>query len=224
MSRQASISRKKIQQRRQKQKRTNLIVVGSLLVLAVGFVIWPRPEPIFVSEDRLSQNPSKGEESAKVVITEFGDFGCSACRSWYQAGILDQILLQYDGVVRLEWKDFPVITARSPKAAQAGQCAFDQDRFWEFHDGLYGQSGRSVDLSVDTLKLTANNIGLDTEVFDNCLDSGQHQATVDFDLDEALALGLPGTPGFLVNGQRVVGANPDILITAIERALANTNK
>ena len=134
---------------------------------------------------------------------------------------MDALLDRYEGLIRVEWRDFPVITSRSPKAAQAGQCAFDQNSFWEFHDALFNQPNQAVDLSENQLKSTAENLGLDMDAFNLCLDSNQHQATVDFDLKEANSMGLPGTPAFLVNGKVIVGANPDLLVEAIDLALTD---
>ena len=100
------------------------------------------------------------------------------------------------------WRDFPVITAQSPKAAEAGQCAFDQGKFWEYHDYVYEQG---TSLNVSDLKAYARQIGLDSAQFNQCLDSEQNKAKVEQSLAEAYKLGLPGTPAFIVNGQRLAG-------------------
>jgi len=187
----------------------------------IGFALyffWPRAQAPEVSAERLALTPVKGAEEAAVVLTEFGDFGCPSCRSWHAAGILEQILLQFEGQVRLEWRDFPIITRQSPKAAEAGQCAFVQGMFWEYHDNLYGQPEAIVNLSDSALKHYAAEIGLDTDTFDLCLDSGQHQQTVAVDKDLGLKNGFRGTPSFMVNGQAVVG-NPDLLVQTISAAL-----
>jgi protein-disulfide isomerase len=116
---------------------------------------------------------------------------------------MDQVRATYGDQVQFVWKDFPVITAQSPKAAEAGQCAFDQGKFWEYHDLLYEQA---YSLSVTDLKTYAAQIGLDTEKFAQCLDSGQNRAKVERSLNEALReYGFPGTPSFLVNDKKLVG-------------------
>ncbi|MBC8503603.1 MAG: thioredoxin domain-containing protein [Anaerolineales bacterium] len=155
------------------------------------------------------------------MLTEFGDFTCSACRAWHQTGIVGQLLDYYGDDLRVEWRDFPIITADSPKAAQAGQCARDQGLFWEYLDRVYSQRGSSyTNAGVEKLRIYAKDVGLDVETFNACLDSNQHQRTVEYDLDFARDLKLPGTPSFLVNGQPVIGANPQLLAQAIEAALA----
>jgi protein-disulfide isomerase len=138
-----------------------------------------------------------------VVITEYADFGCPACRAWHNAGIVEQVIAAYGDQVQFVWKDFPVITAQSPKAAEAGQCAFDQGKFWEYHDVLFENASA---LGVSNLKGYAAQIGLDSEAFNACLDSGQNRAKVEQSLNEAQReYGFPGTPSFLVNGKKLVG-------------------
>ena len=119
----------------------------------------------------------------------------------------------------MEWRDFPVITADSPKAAQAGQCAHDQGLFWEYLDRVYNEPGSSyTNAGEDNLRRFAAEVGLDINAFNTCMDNNQH--TVDYDLNAARDLRLPGTPAFLVNGKLVIGANPELIAQAIDEALA----
>jgi protein-disulfide isomerase len=193
------------QHRKDKQKRQRLIrigVIGLVLILAAGYLLWPRPQALAVSPERLNDDPSLGADDAQVTIIEYGDFGCPSCRAWHNAGILDQILATYGDQVRFVWRDFPIITAFSPEAAQAAQCAYDQGYFWEYHDLLFE---RAASLRVGDLNDYAGELGLDRAAFDQCLDSGQHRATVEVDLEDAFDRRLPGTPSFLVNEQPLAG-------------------
>jgi protein-disulfide isomerase len=104
--------------------------------------------------------------------------------------------------VRFVWRDLPIITAQSPKAAEAGQCANAQGKFWEYHDLLYA---RAPALSLSDLKSYAAELGLDTTVFNQCLDSGQSQAKVAQNQQDAVSHGIHGTPSFLVNTKVLVG-------------------
>ncbi|KAA3644031.1 MAG: hypothetical protein DWQ07_18115 [Chloroflexi bacterium] len=200
-------------------------VYGFGVVLIVSIVLFGfyragnRSPSETVTEQRLSDNPGKGASDAAVTIVEFGDFGCTACKAWYQAGILDQILLQYGDKVRLEWRDFPIITPYSPKAAEAGQCAYDQGKFWEFHDITFE---RAPALRVNDLQANAAEIGLDVDAFSQCLDSAKHQSTVDLDLQQAYGLGLRGTPSFTINGEPIIGPTPERMVALIDAALAAT--
>lgn len=201
----ASTYKHKIRQQKQRQKQLNRylsIGIAAIVVLALIVVSWPKPEAAPLSAERLEADPALGASDAPVTIIEYGDFGCSACRVWHQAGVRDQVTAEYGDRVQFVWRDFPVITAQSPKAAEAGQCAFDQGMFWEYHDYVYEQGSS---LGISDLKEYAKQIGLESKQFNNCLDSGQNKAKVDESLNQAYRLGLPGTPAFVVNGQRLAG-------------------
>ncbi|MEK6753138.1 MAG: thioredoxin domain-containing protein [Chloroflexota bacterium] len=207
MSKENRKSRKQIRHekiRAQKHKR-QWIGYGALalILFAAIYYMSARPQAQPLDETRLAFNPTIGSDSAKVVITEYADFGCPACRSWYKLGIKEQIIAEYGDDVQFVWKDFPVITAQSPKAAEAGQCALDQDKFWEYHDALFDNAPA---LGMNDLKSYAAQVGLDTEMFTQCLDSGQNRAKVEQSLSEAQReYAFPGTPSFLVNGKKLIG-------------------
>ncbi|MFP4400797.1 MAG: DsbA family protein, partial [Candidatus Woesearchaeota archaeon] len=61
---------------------------------------------------------------------------------------------------------------------------------------------------VSTFKQYAEDLGLDTEEFNSCLDSGEMADEVSMDMTDGTALGIRGTPGFIINGQLVSGAQP----------------
>jgi protein-disulfide isomerase len=209
-------------QRRANQQRQRFLLIGIFVlggIFAAAYAFLPRGAVEKVTEARLMDDPSRGEVSAPVTITEFGDFGCHACQAWHQAGILEQIKATYGDQVRIVWRDLPIITAQSPKAAEAAQCAHDQDRFWAYHDLLFAQAPR---LGVRDLKTYAGEIGLDMEQFYQCLDSGLHKDTVDRDLQDAFRRGFQGTPSFMVNGQALIGPTPERMIQMIEAILANS--
>lgn len=198
-----------------------MMILGALGLVALIYVLLPDASAPEVEAARLEDQPSLGAEDASVILVEFGDFTCSACRSWHQAGIVEDLLEMYADDLRVEWRDLPIITSDSPKAAQAGQCAHDQGFFWEYLDRVYSEPGSSyTNARVDDLRRYAAEVNLDMEAFNTCLDSNQHQRTVGYDLDAAYSLGLRGTPSFVVNGTPIIGANPDLLIEAIESALA----
>ena len=195
----------KVKQQKQQQKQLNRnLSIGIIVVVVIAFAIaaWPEPEPKPLPVSRMGSDPALGVEDAPVIIIEYGDFGCPTCRVWHNAGIRDQVLEEYPGQVLFVWRDYPVITAQSPKAAEAGQCAFDQNKFWEFHDYIYE---KGISISVSDLKAYARDIGLDGEQFDQCLDSGKNKAKVDDSFQQGIKLGFPGAPGFVVNDRKLPG-------------------
>ena len=204
---------------RKRQRFIQAGIVALVLLLAAGYFLWPRPQAQAVSADRLNDDPTLGAANAPVTIIEYGDFGCPSCRAWHNAGIPDQIMATYGDQVRFVWRDFPVITAQSPKAAEAAQCAYDQGYFWEYHNLLFEQA---TSLRAGDLKGYAARLRLDSDHFNQCLDSGQHKATVEKDLQDAYQNRFRGTPSFLVNDQPLAGPpNFQYLQTLIE---ANLNQ
>ena len=119
---------------------------------------------------------------------------------------MDQVVEEYGDQVTIVFKDFPLsFHANAQKAGEAGECAADQDMFWELHDWMFANASK---LSRETIEAQAETIGLDMEAFRLCLDEKQHQQDVQADAAEAKSLGITGTPGFLVNGRVLTGAQP----------------
>jgi protein-disulfide isomerase len=132
------------------------------------------------------------------------------------------LLDKYGGKIRFVWADFPVITVDSPKAAEAGRCAYDQDRFWEYQDYLYNNY---QGIQVAYLKFYAGRIGLNQAVFDQCLDSGVKKAEVNLDFQDAIIRSFNGTPTFLINDKAVIAgmASLDKFAAVIDPILAEAH-
>ena len=95
-------------------------------------------------------------------------------------------------------------------AAEASECAAEQEAFWPYHDRLYDhQAGENRGaFSQDNLKRFAVELGLDGQAFNACFDSGKYAAAVRADTAAGESIGVKGTPAFLVNGRPLVGALP----------------
>ena len=111
----------------------------------------------------------------------------------------------------------------SQYAAEASECAADQDAFWEYHDKLFvSQNGENRGaFNKDKLKEFAAELGLDSAEFDQCLDSGKHTAAVQEATQMAQSIGVSSTPAFLINGTPMLGAQPiEAFQQVIDKALA----
>jgi len=157
-----------------------------------------------------------GSPDAPVKIVEYADFGCPACRGMHEARTMERLMEQFGDDVSVEFRHFPVITAQSPKAAEASQCAAEQDAFWTYHDYLFEEASQG--LGVPALKQYATAVNLDSATFDQCLDTGKYEDVVEMDEMAALTAGARGTPTVLVNGQRVTPTYENIA-GAIHNAL-----
>ncbi len=107
-------------------------------------------------------------------------------------------------------------------AAEASECAAEQNAFWEYHDFLFeNQQGENQGaMSKDNLKKFAADLNLNTEQFNECLDSEKYAEIVQADTNGARQIGATSTPVFLINGQPVIGAQPyEIFQQAIDQLL-----
>jgi protein-disulfide isomerase len=95
--------------------------------------------------------------------------------------------------------------SESRRAAEASECAREQDEFWNYHALVFAnQQGEGQGAFSDRrLKAFAETLGLDTDAFNACLDSGRYAGEVRADEQLGRSLGVSGTPTVFVNGQRV---------------------
>ncbi|HEY3930294.1 MAG TPA: thioredoxin domain-containing protein [Candidatus Koribacter sp.] len=143
-----------------------------------------------------------GPADAPVTVVEFGDFQCPSC---IVAEATNQdIRKRFPKQVRFIFRNFPLTKFHpfAEKAAEAAECAAEQDKFWPMHDRMYSADG---ELAVVQLKFYAQDIGLDTAKFNSCLDSGEKASRVQEDVTDGKAAGVGATPTFYINGQQHVG-------------------
>lgn len=127
------------------------------------------------------------------------------------------------GLVRFGYQHFAFLGKESEWAAEASECAAEQDAFWAYHDLLFerwGGENRGA-FNKDNLKQFAAELGLDTSAFNACLDSGRYTSIVRAEKTAAQSLGVRGTPAFVINGRPVSGALPfEMFQQVIEAALS----
>jgi protein-disulfide isomerase len=210
------------------KKYTLLIAAGVLIVL--GFVWWSSSakkgtaslkeaantppaaeENVKAAEVSVDDDPSLGSPDAPVTIVEFSDFQCPYCSGFY-SDTFGQIKEQYidTGKVKLVYRDFPLssIHQYAEKAAEAADCANEQGKFWEYSDILFSDQADWNTVGVAKFKEYAGQLGLNTDKFNSCLDSGSMAQEIQNDFDQGRQYGVSGTPSFFVNGELITGAQP----------------
>jgi len=166
-----------------------------------------------------------GSEDAPLVIREFADYQCPACRSFFPSS--QRIRDEYveEGEVRFVFFDLP-IRSQHPNAmaaAQAARCAGRQDAYWAMHDLLFEhQPEWSPEPDpVDRFGSYADTIGIDAEALETCVRDEETRGEVEASLAFAEALGVPSTPTVVVGNVPVVGVRPwPDLEELIEQSLA----
>lgn len=170
----------------------------------------------------------KGDAQAPVTIIEFSDFQCPFCgRFATDAGHQIDEAYVNNGLVRFGYWHVAFLGPESQWAAEASECAAEQDRFWEYHDYLFEhQSGENQGaFNKDQLKTFAAVLELDTSAFDECLDSGRYTDIINTDTNQARSIGATSTPAFLINGQPVVGAQSfEVFQQVIDLKLAEAGR
>jgi protein-disulfide isomerase len=184
--------------------------------------------PVDVEEGTL---PILGNKDAKATLVLFSDFQCPFCEQFY-TDVLPQLKTDYidTGKAKLSFRHYPLsqIHPNAQKAAEASECANEQDKFWEYHNLLFENQQEWSALEADAVqtKFTeyATTLGLDGGSFSECLSSDKMAEKVKADLDAGIKAGAQGTPATFVNGMLVSGAVPFSEFKAeIENALKKDN-
>ena len=169
-------------------------------------------------EDQLRE-PVLGSSNAEIEMIEYCEFEGPFCERFF-SDTFPTIKKKYidSGKVKFVFRDFPLsFHPNSQKAAEAAQCALEQDEFWKMHDLLFENQSN---LSVSLYKQLARQIGLNTSEFNDCIDSAKYAPEVLDDFVDGQNEGVSGTPTFFINGEKIVGAQPtDVFERKIDELL-----
>ncbi len=173
-------------------------------------------------------SPALGSESAPVTIIKFGDYQCEACHHWFhntRSTVIDNYV--ETGKAKLVFMDLPFLGRDSSTAAQASYCAEDQGKYWEYHTILYTFQDGPPDsgwADRDRLNSFATTLGMDTDEFNECMDSKKYLKRVKSNYNEAVRNGVQSTPTFIiiseVSVEQFAGAQPySVFASTIESML-----
>jgi protein-disulfide isomerase len=157
-----------------------------------------------VKEITLEDSPSKGNPGAPVLLVEFADFQCPACRA--ARPLVEEALKKHDGQTRLVFKNFPLsIHQYGEKLARSARAAQQQGKFWEMYGALFDNQDRISPQVVDEL---AKGLGLDMAKFAKDLESEAVADAVSRDRKQGERLDIQSTPTLFING-RMFPSTPD---------------
>ncbi len=185
-------------------------VIGAAAVLVLGVSgagAASQAEALLEALER-GPGPSRGSVDAPVTLVEFSDFQCSYCRKFWRE-TLPRIEEKYirTGKVRFVYRHLALLGPPSVQAAVAAECAHDQGMFWPYHDRLFANAS-PLAFSKGNLKRYADEVRLDPARFGSCLIAEQPRQKVEQETAVGFAIGMTGTPGFMINGKRMIGAQP----------------
>jgi len=149
---------------------------------------------------RAPGDPVAGNPNGDVTVVEFYDVRCPYCRRMLP--VMAE-LLKADRSVRIVYKDIPVLGPASVTGARAVLAAQKQGAYLKMREALM-TGGATID--QDTLRVTAQKLGLDWPRLQRDMDDPGVQARIDANLKLARTLQIEGTPGYVIGGELLPGA------------------
>jgi len=151
----------------------------------------------------LTQDPATpviGNPDGDVVVVEFFDYRCPYCKA--VAPMIKEEVAS-DGNVRLVMKEIPILGPKSVQAARAALAAAKQGKYDAFHFALMTRPGDMSDAHIDTV---AGLVGLDIPRLRRDMESQEIEDALSRNLALAEAIGIRGTPAFIIGKTLVPGA------------------
>ena len=201
--------------KKQKKKKLGTYLLIAAAAALAGWWIFQSIIPIPPGEEKLpvdriaASDWVSGNPKAPVVIVEYSDFQCPACKKY--APITNEILKAYPDQVAVVYRHFPLkqLHLQAELAAQAAEAAGNQGKFWLMHDLLFDRQEEWADNNGAKGKFIAyaQELGLDVNQFKIDLVSKETKGHVKADYLSGLENALSSTPSFFINGELVV--NPE---------------
>jgi protein-disulfide isomerase len=154
--------------------------------------------------------PFAGNPDGDVTVVEFFDYRCGYCKR-----SLDMVmtLIKEDENLRFVFKEFPILSPESRRAAQAALASAAQGKYLEFHYALMNSRGNFEDQQIMDI---AAEVGLDVDRLASDMESAEIASYLDSQQELARALDISGTPTFIVEGTIIRGA---VEIEALRKAI-----
>ena len=146
--------------------------------------------------------PVAGNPEGAIVLVEFFDYRCGYCRRVKPT--LETLLAENDDL-RFVFKEFPILGPESTLAARAALASRAQGLYEPFHWALLGADGP---FDLDHILEVARSVGLDDERLARDMEDPAIDTLIDRNADLASALGVRGTPAFVIGDRMIRGALP----------------
>jgi protein-disulfide isomerase len=160
-------------------------------------------------------SPVAGNPDGDVTIVEFSDYQCPYCKRAHGAV---KSVVAADGKVKIVYKDLPILGEASRIAALAALASRAQGKHLAFHDALMEYSGK---IDRDKIMEIAAQVGLDVTKLQKDMEDPKLKEIIERNMALASALGVRGTPAFVVGHQFVPGA---VDADALKQLIADARK
>jgi protein-disulfide isomerase len=152
----------------------------------------------------LGDKPTRGPADAPITIIHFASFSCEHCAE--SARKIQRLTEEFPGTIRWVHRDFlNIFDELGLAAAEAGEAANAQGKFWEFHDKIYSLSG---EFSQDDLKKILADVGVDTTQYEKAHKEASYIMGIKGDIEDGVAAGVTGVPAIFINGRYISGTFP----------------
>ncbi len=153
-----------------------------------------------------------GNPQGDVTVVEYFDYNCTYCRASLPT---IAALVKADPKVRVVFRELPILSRASYDAAKVSYAAALQGKFRRFHDALYAKGP----VTAQTIAATAREAGVDMAA------AGRQAAAADAEIkrnfEVARALGMTGTPTWVIGDRVMSGALPlEDMLAAVKAARA----
>lgn len=179
-----------------------VLIVGAMIYLSDGVEMIEPPLQVGVIHPL---DNIKGVASSTVVLMEYSDFQCPACRSYYP--ILREVMAEYGDKITFVYRHFPLISIHpnAEFAARAAEAAHKQGKFWEMHDLLFEKQNEWAKVAnvAPIFESYATLLGLSVDQFKADYISDEVKKLVRAHRVHATKSGLSSTPTFFLNGQKI---------------------
>ena len=153
---------------------------------------------------QIIENPQSmyigGNPKGDVVLIEFFDYNCGYCKRSFSDM---QALKATDPNLKVVMYEFPILGPSSQTAARASLAALKQNKYWDLHVALISENSKLTDELIFEI---ANSVGLDMQKLEEDMDSEEVEYALATSYQLAKALGIDGTPAFIINGKLHHGA------------------
>ena len=227
-------------ERPKSDSKIKIAIAGAVVAVIIGVIAFMSMDPESIKADTIKPaklsldtrtgSPVLGDPEAPITIVEFGDYQCPFCKRWNEntKPLIEERLIK-PGVASLIYVDFPIIGPDSVKVHAGSYCAEDQGLYWEYHDHAYANQGHENDgwANAENVKILASEIsGLDSDTFNECMDSKKYEQRVNDNRKVASDSGARSTPSFIIispdgSGETIVGAQPSEAFESVVYEMLN---